>query len=251
MIWQKFQVTLFCTIAALLSTEISKAKGSLQVRQPSKQSFKPEKTGESDSLTSNKDVDGVGKLRAWVVRMKETQQSTKQSWSPSKHRHMKKEVPAEQPHGESSQTCTEESAHLGACQNCLYTDAHHMETNRRRSQKSACSFWTMTSMGLWRHGGIAHRNAVLPWISKGCLVRIGCQGEEVSCLLCERTAGVCGFLPWDSSGDGKIAHRLRLTGRPAWVLLQWYILLCATEHTVVVYCMQQYMLWTSYVGRSR
>lgn len=58
-------------------------------------------------------------------------------------------------------------------------------------------------MGKWRHGGIAHRNAVLPRTGKGCLVRIGWQGEEVSSLLCERTAGVCGVLPWDSSGDGK------------------------------------------------
>lgn len=66
-----------------------------------------------------------------------------------------------------------------------------------------CSVWTMTSVGKWRHGGIAHRNAVLPWRGKGCLVRIGWQGEEVSCLLCKRTAGVCGVLPWEHSGHGK------------------------------------------------
>lgn len=37
-------------------------------------------------------------------------------------------MPAEQPNGESSQTGSEESAHLCACLNCLYTDAHNMGT---------------------------------------------------------------------------------------------------------------------------
>lgn len=43
-----------------------------------------------------------------------------------KHRHVKKELPAEQPYGESSHACSEESACLGVSLKCLYTNACSM-----------------------------------------------------------------------------------------------------------------------------
>ena len=63
-----------------------------------------------------------------------------------------------------------------------------------------CSFEAMTSLGSQRHGGIAHRTGVLQWMDKGFLGRTAWEGEEGSCPLCERAAGIHGALPWDRSG---------------------------------------------------
>lgn len=53
---------------------------------------------------------------------------------------------------------------------CLYTDVCSM---RNQNQKSACSHWTMTLLGPWRHSGMAHMTGVQQWraLRKGSVGR--------------------------------------------------------------------------------
>lgn len=92
-----------------------------------------------------------GKLRAQGDRNRWNRaiSKTRLKWKHFKHRHRKKEMPAEQHYEGSCQSCNGELAHL----KCLYTNTCRM----RNEQQGLCSLYA------WRFFRIQLKNFLKPW----------------------------------------------------------------------------------------
>lgn len=64
--------------------------------------------------------------------------------------------------------------------NCLYSNTYGM--GNKQEELEIC-VWTMISLGLQRHGGIAHMTGMLPWMAMYFLGKTGNKSRWWSCSL--------------------------------------------------------------------